>query len=72
MAHRVAYLVKTYNVLASFVININQIRIHLVPTNGERTWEKKGSKDIHVIRVEDKRQITIAISYAIDGSSLLL
>jgi hypothetical protein len=72
MAHRVAYLVKTYNVLASLVINMNQIGIHLVPIGGERTWENKGSKDIHVIKVEDKKQITIAISSAVDGSFLPL
>jgi hypothetical protein len=38
----------------------------------ERTWEKKGSKAIHVFGVEDKKQITIVISFATDGSSLLL
>ncbi len=39
---------------------------------GERTWKKKGSKDIHVVRVEDNRQITIVVSFAINGSSLPL
>ncbi len=72
IAHRVAYLVKTYNVLASLVINTNQTRIHLVPTSGEKTWEKKGSKDIHVIKVENKRQIIVAISSAINGNFLFL
>ncbi len=36
------------------------------------TWEKKGSKDIHVFGVEYKRQITIAVSFVANGSSLLL
>jgi hypothetical protein len=39
---------------------------------GERTWEKKGSKDIQVLGVEDKRQITIIVSFVADGSSLPL
>jgi hypothetical protein len=46
--------------------------IHLVSTIGEKTWEKKGSKDIHVLRVEDKRQITILVSFVAEGSSLPL
>ncbi len=56
MAHRVPYLVKTYNVLASLVINTDQTWIHFVPTSGERIWEMKGSKDIHVFGVEDNMQ----------------
>jgi len=36
------------------------------------TWEKKGSKDIHVFGVEDKRQITIAVSFVVDGRILVL
>jgi hypothetical protein len=56
MAHRVAYLVKTYNVPTSVVfINTNHIGIHIIHTSGERTWEKKGSKDIHILGVENKR-----------------
>jgi hypothetical protein len=62
MVHRVAYLVKAYNVLASLVIIKHEsIGIHLVLTSGEKTWEKKGSKYIHVLGVEDKRQITIVV-----------
>jgi len=72
MMHRVAYLVKAHNVPTLFVINMNQIGIHLLPIGGKRTWEKKGSKDIHVLGVEDKRKITVAISFAVDGSSLPL
>jgi hypothetical protein len=72
MVRRLAYFVKAYNILASLVINIHQTKIHLVPTCGERTWKKRGSKDIHVVRFEDNRQITIVVSFAIDGSLLLL
>jgi hypothetical protein len=72
MVHKVAYLVKAYNILASLVINIHQTKIHLVPKCRERTWKKRGSKYIHVVRVEDNRQIIIVISFAIDGSLLPL
>ena len=33
----------------------------------ECTWEKKGTKDVKVIRMEDKRQVTICVSLAADG-----
>jgi hypothetical protein len=59
MVHMVAYLTKTYNVLASFVINTYHIGIHIVPTSGEKTWEKNRSKDIYVLGVEDKRQLLL-------------
>jgi hypothetical protein len=51
---------------------MSQTGIHLVPTGGDRTWEKKRSKDIHVIRVENKKQITIVVSSAVDGCFLPL
>jgi len=72
IAHRVAYLVKAHNVPTLLVINMDQTRIHLVPTCGEKTWDKKGSKDIHVLRVEDKKQIIIIVSSTINGNSLPL
>jgi len=52
------------------VINTDQIRIHFVPIGGEKTWEKEGSKYMHVLGVENKRQIIVAISSATNGSSL--
>lgn len=53
MTHKVAYLVKTYDVLTSLMINTYQTWIHIVLTCREITWEKKGSKAIHVFGVED-------------------
>ena len=38
----------------------------------ECTWEKKGSKDIKVIGVEDKRQITIYISSVLNKALLAM
>jgi len=40
----------------------NQTRIHLIHTNEARTWKTNGSKHRNVLGVEDKRQITIAVS----------
>lgn len=36
----------------------------------ERTWEKKGSKDIKVTGMEDKRQVTCCVSSSSDGTLL--
>jgi hypothetical protein len=41
MVHKVTYLVKAYNVPALIVINMDQTRIHLVPTCGEKYGERK-------------------------------
>jgi hypothetical protein len=33
-------------ILPCLVVNIDQIGIHLVPTGGDQTWERKGAKHI--------------------------
>jgi hypothetical protein len=38
MAHHVAHLAKAYNIPPSFVVNNDQIDIHLVPITRERIW----------------------------------
>jgi hypothetical protein len=35
----------------------HQIGIHIVPTCGDKTWETKGSQNVKVHGMEDKRQI---------------
>jgi hypothetical protein len=42
----IAYLVKSYSILESMFVNTNQTSIHLVPTGGAHTWDKKGTKHI--------------------------
>ncbi len=59
MAYRIIYLVKLYPIIPCLVVNSEQFGIHLVSTIGERTWESKG---IQVLRVEDKRQVTMVVS----------
>jgi hypothetical protein len=46
MAHRVAYLVKVYNIPMCLIVNTNQIQLHLVPIGGDRTWETRGAKHV--------------------------
>jgi hypothetical protein len=46
------------------VINSDQTAIHLVPMGGDKTWEVKGVKDVHVIGAKDKRQIKVTVTSA--------
>jgi hypothetical protein len=72
MAHRVAYLVKVYNILMCLVVNIDQTRVHLVPVGGDRTWETRGAKHVQVLGIEDKRQTIVIVSSSAKKSLLPL
>ncbi len=61
-----------YNIPPCLVVNTDQIEVHLVPIRRDQTWERKGTKDIQVIGIEDKRQITILVSFSTKGSMLPL
>ncbi len=39
MSHMIVYLVKTYNIFTTFVVNGGQIKLHLLPTTREWIWE---------------------------------
>jgi hypothetical protein len=67
MAQRVAYLSKLHDIPPSLVVNTDQTGMHLVPTGGSRTWEKKGSKHVSVHGKEDKRQVTVVVSSTAEG-----
>ncbi len=54
------------------VVNTNQIGLHLVPTGGDGTWERKGAKHVQVLGIKDKRKITIVVSFSANGSMLPL
>ncbi len=66
--YKIAYLAKLYLIPPHLVVNTNQTRIHFVPIIGERTWENKGSKHIQVLGVEDKRQVTLVLSFVANGN----
>ncbi len=51
------------------MVNSDQIGMHIVSIVGETTWKSKGTKHIQVFGVEDKRQISIAISSIANGYS---
>ena len=70
MIQHCAYLVKVHNIPQELVVNSDQTWIHLVLTGGSKTWKTKGAKHVKVHGAEDKRQITIIISSAIDGYCL--
>ncbi len=72
MAHQVVYLVKMYNIPPCLVVDTNQTRVHLVPTRGDQTWGKKGSKHVQVLGIEDKRKIAIVVSFSTNWSMLPL
>jgi hypothetical protein len=72
MTLRISYLVRTYDIPQSLVVNTDQIGTHLVPMAGERTWEKKGSKAVGVIGGNDKRSITACVLSAVSSPLLLL
>jgi hypothetical protein len=61
MGYKVIYLVKTYNIHATLMVNIDQTgfhaalmvnsdqtKLHVMPIAGEITWESKGAKHIKV------------------------
>jgi len=43
-------------------VNSDKTEIHLVPNNGEKTWEPKGTKHVQVLHLEDESQMTMFIS----------
>ncbi len=51
-------------------MNIDQIRIHIVPIGGIRTWETKGFQHVKVHSMENQHQVTMAISSSVNGQCL--
>ena len=70
MSYRMAYLAKAYDIPPFLVVNSDQGGIHLVPSIGERTWDSKGTKDVKILSMEDKRQITCVVSSSVAGELL--
>jgi hypothetical protein len=53
------------------VVNIDQTRIHLMPIEGDKTWETKGAKHIQVFGMKKKRQIITIVSSLSNGNGCL-
>jgi hypothetical protein len=60
-AYCVAYRTKAYDISPSFIVNNDKIDIHLVPIARECTWESKSSKHVHVLGIEEKREVTMVV-----------
>jgi hypothetical protein len=72
MVCRVDYLAKTYNIPPHLLVNIDHTRLHVVPIARETSWENRGAKQIQVLGVEDKRQVTTVASLTTYGNMLPL
>jgi hypothetical protein len=57
-----------YNIPPCLLVNTNQIGVHLVPTGGDQTWERKRAKHIQVLGI--RKQITTIVSTLANGSML--
>src|SRR3569833_1378317 len=55
----------------ALVVNMDQAGICLVPV-GKRTWAAKGQKAIKLLGADDKRQLTVCVASAADGTMLPL
>ena len=58
MNYKVAYIAKFYSISSSFAVDSDQTGIHLIPAVGGKTWNAKGTKNVKILGMEDKRQIT--------------
>lgn len=71
MAQSIAATMGSYDVHPSLVINCDQAGLHLVPASA-RSYEAKGARSVPVAGADDKRQITVVVSSALDGTLLPL
>jgi hypothetical protein len=54
-----AFLVDRYDIPTALVVNFDQTGMNIVPAaNGARTWAEKGTKEVKLLGLDDKRQIT--------------
>jgi hypothetical protein len=52
-------LAKTYDIPDDLIINFNQTNVMIIPV-GDYTLDKVRSKQISILGLEDKRQVTMA------------
>lgn len=70
MRDRLAVLVGTYGIPPDLVVNFDQTGVYYVPTMGARTYAPRGSKDVSVLGMEDKRQFTAVMGSSAAGALL--
>jgi hypothetical protein len=71
MLYKITYLMKLYSIPLCLVVNNDQTRICLILIATERTWESKGTKHIQVLRVEDKKQVSMLVFFVTNGCYFL-
>jgi hypothetical protein len=64
---RTAYLIKEHDIPSSLILNSDQTQIVYAPGTG-LTWEKRGSPQVSVVGVEEKRAFTLVVTLADDGT----
>lgn len=62
LVQRLAYLVKAHDIPPKLVVNMDQATLSLVQCAGERTYARKGAREISVMGRDDKRPITLVPS----------
>ncbi|EFJ50025.1 hypothetical protein VOLCADRAFT_89437 [Volvox carteri f. nagariensis] len=66
---QIAYLAFKHEIPKALVVNADQTGCNIVPIS-KRTYAKMGSQHIRQVGLDDKRQITIVVASAADGSML--
>ena len=59
-------LVKTYDIPDDLIINFDQTNVMIVPV-GHYTLDKVGSKQVSILGLEDKRQVTMVLACTLSG-----
>ncbi|KAL3675048.1 hypothetical protein R1sor_024996 [Riccia sorocarpa] len=72
MVLRLSYLVVIHKIPEDLLVNMDQTGLHLVHVSGERTYARKGAREISVSGKDDRRQITVAVSSTAAGELLPL
>jgi hypothetical protein len=70
LVHRVAFAVDLYNIPPELVLNSDQTAVWLVPTNQARTFAPKGAREVAVLGVDDKRNVTCMPTLSASGDVL--
>jgi len=64
---RLVYAIASSNIHPSLVINADRTMIHLVPGGNQRTYEQKGSKQVSMHALEEKRGFTSLLAVTSEG-----
>lgn len=67
--YRIAYCVKEHDIPSGMIVNTDQTQVVYAP-GSKLTWTKKGSKQVSIVGLEEKRAITLVVSVANDGQLL--